>query len=632
MLLLKQNFFVALSLMLAFSAAAASANETPVDPAQVIYDYYMAVNRQDCEAAVELRPGYSDESCGRIEAILDLQVSDNLLPESQEVAIFEIAVQLERSGSGTDTFAGLVTVVFNSEKWTIETSSFDSSASRGDYIERWGRQNSEFDTNTATPALDSGYLVQGAPIQSDRRRDEALAASLEPDEVVSAYYAAIGMDDCSLAIRYRPEYNRSSCDQIQAVENVSVEFVMEHSGVAVVRLEVDILRNDGLDAFSGFVALQRRGEEWVIVSSSYRSGADLSEYMSFLERRDLMNGNLNVSENDVVVASAPYEPRVMLNWWNGTSFPTSHGSQALLESCWTEAELAHTPGEEVPQGSGYLDRLDAPERLRPMIGIQAVSSQYRQSIRRVDTGGRKLIALTFDTGEQNNDLAGYDGEIVDYLRQHQIPATFYFGGKWMASHAERALQIIADPLFESGNHAWTHGNMRVLTGVDAVDQILYTQAQYELLREELLERDCAAHLPQADRQLVAEQIPTFRYPYGTCSDETLEMVNDFGLPAVQWSIVTADPVRAQEPSAIANAVLNEAEPGAIVIMHANGRGWNTAEALPLFIPELLERGYEFVTISDLLARGTPIAEDTCYEVRPNDNARYDEIFGRGTGD
>jgi len=49
-------------------------------------------------------------------------------------------------------------------------------------------------------------------------------------------------------------------------------------------------------------------------------------------------------------------------------------------------------------------------------------------------------------------------------------------------------------------------------------------------------------------------------------------------------------------------VLARARPGAIVIMHVNGRGWHTAQALPILIPALRARGYAFVTVSQILSR------------------------------
>lgn len=317
-------------------------------------------------------------------------------------------------------------------------------------------------------------------------------------------------------------------------------------------------------------------------------------------------------------------------WTHGG--PATFGSRKIFQACWSPGDLRGRKGEKKTRKTGPGAWMGPPARKRPTIKLGTLPRAYRRSIRRVDTGGRKLVALTFDTGERNNDFAGYDAEIVDYLRRHRIKATFYFGGKWMATHPDRTLQLIADPLFEMGNHAWTHGNMRVLNGKEMHDQVLYTQAQYELMLDELRSMQCVADVGIKEMRKIPAQIPTFRYPYGTCSGTSLQAVNDHGLPAVQWDVVTADPARRQTAKGIARIVLKNTRPGSIVIMHSNGRGWKTGKALPLFIPELQKRGYEFVTVSELLRQGDPIATKTCFELRPGDNKHYDKIFGKGTGD
>ena len=125
----------------------------------------------------------------------------------------------------------------------------------------------------------------------------------------------------------------------------------------------------------------------------------------------------------------------------------------------------------------------------------------------------------------------------------------------------------------------------------------------------------------------------FRFPYGTCSPETLAGAADLGLASIQWSIVTGDPDKGRSAQAIARAVRDGVKHsrGTIVVAHANGRGWHTAEALPLFVPQLRAEGYRFVTVSELLGAGRPVAVDECYEVRPGDNRRYDKPIGHGAG-
>jgi hypothetical protein len=64
-----------------------------------------------------------------------------------------------------------------------------------------------------------------------------------------------------------------------------------------------------------------------------------------------------------------------------------------------------------------------------------------------------------------------------------------------------------------------------------------------------------------------------------------------------------------------------AQPGAIVVAHANGRGRNTAAALALALPKLKEQGYEFVTVSELLAAGKPVIAAKCYLNNPGEVTR-----------
>lgn len=307
--------------------------------------------------------------------------------------------------------------------------------------------------------------------------------------------------------------------------------------------------------------------------------------------------------------------------------PQTHGSSALLEACFTKEKLAARKGERFTRKKGPGAYLKPPEIKRPKVVPARLKPEYYGSIRSVDVGGRKLVALGFDIGEQNNDFAGYDGEIIDTLRKYNIRSTLYLGGKWMATHPERTKQLIADPLFEIGNHAWTHGNFRVLGKSDVEDQIWFTQAEYEKQRAELANMNCA----KPHMNSVPVRIATFRFPYGTCNDQSLKQVNDAGLPAVQWDIVTGDTSKAQSANAIERALLS-VKPGSIVVAHANGRGWNTATALKSAIPKMLKQGWQFVTVTQLLEMGKPRIGSTCYENRPGDNTRYDRIFGRGTGE
>jgi len=296
------------------------------------------------------------------------------------------------------------------------------------------------------------------------------------------------------------------------------------------------------------------------------------------------------------------------------------------QGLWTPQELAARPGEERP---GRLEAPDptGPARSAPAVALDPLPRALRGSIRRVDTGGEKLVALTFDLCELSDQRAGYDGALVDALRSRGVAATLFMGGRWMRSHPERTLQLMADPLFEIGNHAWTHGNFGVLDPARMREQVLWTQAQFELAREELAALAAAKGQPELAAR-VPRTIRVFRFPYGRCRPEALDLLAGLGIAAVQWDVNTMDAGK-RTPEAIAGDVLRGVKPGSIVLGHANGFGRGTAQALAVIVPELRARGYRFVTVSDLLASGKAMAAGECHDARPGDTALYDGMFGEG---
>ena len=123
---------------------------------------------------------------------------------------------------------------------------------------------------------------------------------------------------------------------------------------------------------------------------------------------------------------------------------------------------------------------------------------------------------------------------------------------------------------------------------------------------------------------------SFRFPYGTCNAESLRTVNEMGLNAIQWDVVSGDAATNATPDELVRNILNTARPGSIIVFHANGHGHGTAAALPRIISGLKEKGYRFMTVGKLLEEGTPESVQECYELQPGDNRRYDELFGEGT--
>jgi len=201
------------------------------------------------------------------------------------------------------------------------------------------------------------------------------------------------------------------------------------------------------------------------------------------------------------------------------------GSEMLLKSCWSPEELLGQPQDVRTLKQSHAHGSQTPGRTTPIHPLPRLAPERQNVIRHVNPAeGRKVVALTFDLCESASEISGYDRDIVNYLRLNGVKATFFAGGKWMQSHPERTLQLMADPLFEVGNHSWSHRDFRTITPEQMQQQILWTQAEYELLWEELHSRPCAECLDP----VVMEKIPRapllFRFPYGTCSAEALHML------------------------------------------------------------------------------------------------------------
>jgi peptidoglycan-N-acetylglucosamine deacetylase len=301
-------------------------------------------------------------------------------------------------------------------------------------------------------------------------------------------------------------------------------------------------------------------------------------------------------------------------------------AEGLLSKCWAPQALQSAPFEKpVTRGNKSFDANVPSSQLAH---FSPIPTELRGAIRRVKIAdGRKLIALTLDLCETNGEIAGYDGAIFEYLRANNIKATIFTGGKWMRSHPQRTAQLIADPRFEMANHGDRHRNFRLISGDALSSEIHGPQQAYEQARSKLGELQCTRE-HKADFEKLPARMTLLRFPFGACNQASLDAVNDAGLLAIQWDLSTGDPAPKQSAEAIANAMVKRAKPGSIIIAHANGRGHNTAAALPVAIPQLQAAGFEFVTVSELLAAGTPEIAATCYDSRPGDTDKYDTFFSR----
>jgi peptidoglycan/xylan/chitin deacetylase (PgdA/CDA1 family) len=193
---------------------------------------------------------------------------------------------------------------------------------------------------------------------------------------------------------------------------------------------------------------------------------------------------------------------------------------------------------------------------------------------------KPYVALTFDLCQKPELPAWFDQGIYDVLTRYDVPATFFMGGDWMRTHVDETLLLASNPKFELGNHSWSHPDLPGLSEQAISGEIVKTQ---DMLYK-----------------LTGRQARLFRLPSGLSDDLTLSVIAWHGLYTIQWDVETGDPDPTIDAERMNWAVRERVQNGSIIIMHANGRGWHTAEALPQVIEYLQGQGYTLVTVSQLL--------------------------------
>ena len=197
----------------------------------------------------------------------------------------------------------------------------------------------------------------------------------------------------------------------------------------------------------------------------------------------------------------------------------------------------------------------------------------------VDTD-KKQVALTFDIswGEERA------GPILDVLEQKELKkAAFFLSSPWAESHPDIVKRIV-DMGYEIGSHGHRHENYSSLSDEEIREQI--TKA-HSILTE-----------------VTGKEPNLIRYPNGDFDQRVLKIADKLGYKSIQWDTDSLDWMNPGTEKII-QRVVSKAHPGDIILMHASDSCKQTHEALPTIIDELRNKGYEFVTVSELIA-GTEV--------------------------
>ncbi len=188
---------------------------------------------------------------------------------------------------------------------------------------------------------------------------------------------------------------------------------------------------------------------------------------------------------------------------------------------------------------------------------------------------QKLISISFDAAWGNEDTQ----TLIDILGQYDVPATFFVVGEWVDKYPESVLA-----LHQAGHEIMNHSN---------------THAHYPQLSADQVVADLNACNDKIEA--VTGVRPTLvRLPYGDYDDNSISAVRSIGMEPIQWDVDSLDwkDLSAQE---ITRRVTGKVGPGSIVLFH--NAALHTPEALPTILQTLLQEGYTFVPISQLLLTG-----------------------------
>jgi peptidoglycan/xylan/chitin deacetylase (PgdA/CDA1 family) len=194
----------------------------------------------------------------------------------------------------------------------------------------------------------------------------------------------------------------------------------------------------------------------------------------------------------------------------------------------------------------------------------------------------KVVALTFDDGPS----AVWTPQILDALKAVNVKATFFMLGMHVQQYPEIARRV-AEEGHEIGNHTYDHHGL------------FYYKPQ-ELNRE-------VKDTEKVILSVTGIKTKYFRPPKAWITAKERKYLNSLGYTTVLWSLNSKDWVNFDDRY-IVKYILHHVQPGDIILFHDSGgvfktEGGNrkeTVNTIPRLVQKLRERGYRFVTISQLL--------------------------------
>jgi peptidoglycan/xylan/chitin deacetylase (PgdA/CDA1 family) len=253
----------------------------------------------------------------------------------------------------------------------------------------------------------------------------------------------------------------------------------------------------------------------------------------------------------------------------GARSAASHPAAGVAGATSPAPTAAESPTPSVPENS-----------LEPASSEPAVDAPVRRApqVAKVTHGprSRHWVALTIDDGPH----PGYTPRLLATLKQYKVKATFFVVGEMADRYPELVQQEIADG-HSIGTHTYTHANLRMLSE---------SQVQKEI-------KEGGASV----KRFTGSTPTLLRPPFGFYNSYVVHAANALGYTLVLWSLHSGDS-QGFKPDRIMKRV-HGVKDGDILLMH-DGYGY-TPKVLPRVLEYLKSRGFEFVTVSEMLRQMPP---------------------------
>lgn len=194
----------------------------------------------------------------------------------------------------------------------------------------------------------------------------------------------------------------------------------------------------------------------------------------------------------------------------------------------------------------------------------------------VGSGEEKKIYLTFDCGYEN----GYTEAILDALKKHNAPGTFFVVGHYLKSAPDLVKRMVNEG-HTVGNHTYHHPDMSRISDAEAFRQeVDDVRALYA--------------------EVVGGEMPMYyRPPQGKYNTTNLQMAKDLGYSTFFWSLAYVDWNVDEQPSheEAISKLTKRVHPGAVVLLHNTSK--TNGEILDELLTKWEEMGYSFGTLAEL---------------------------------